>query len=352
MTSIAGLSKVHLPECSEEQKKQVQELIICLIAAPNLDTYADGLMNGVNGYKFEDEKSVGFYEFLKLLMYGTTKYLKKTRNWKISIVATGRTFKNKIVFNNGSVLSSPYLDELIESFDIVSRDFYQMKYHRFGNHLVKRLKSCPTNTKYYGVDREKIYYSFDKILDRLTMRDKEYFFEMKIPTHDSSRMCAREERKNRKIREIYDETVSKLGKLEDRLIKLIDGNPKMKIIRVILDDYKMWKKSKRLYGPDFYYHGFEHSGDWGVDDSYSSTCETWDDAREQMGTTCEKFSLNKYDLLHHELCEIGRFLTGTINVIVCLYDSWRLGYDYKIINFTEYDSNLTKAHDYFHLCLT
>jgi hypothetical protein len=179
--TIDGPSRVCLPECPEEQKKQIEDLIICLIAAPDLDTFVDALIYGVNGYAFEDETSLGFHEFLKLLMYGTVKYLKKTRNWKISIVATGRTFKNKIVFNYGTILSSPYLDELIESFEIVSRrDVQQMKYHRFGKYLMERMNSYPDNTQYYKINRDKIYYSFDQILRRFTRRDREFFFEMKI----------------------------------------------------------------------------------------------------------------------------------------------------------------------------
>lgn len=98
----------------------------------------------------------------------------------------------------------------------------------------------------------------------------------------------------------------------------------------VVPAYVAWYETRKTLTDDFYCQPTSgSSGYWSVDESYSDICKTWEDARDQMGTTRRKFELEGMDL--PSALDIGRLFDGAgIPALVCTYSSWRLGYDYVV----------------------
>ena len=119
-------------------------------------------------------------------------------------------------------------------------------------------------------------------------------------THKSPKITVR------KFAPVPEFTIENI-KSHSAYIQFIKTNPYLKSkLDICITKLISWSKSN-IDGPDFYFDHtqvtkidsdpYQFRGSWGVDDSYSETCTDWDQARDQMGTTNEKFSLNESRLM-------------------------------------------------------
>ena len=324
-----------LLSCDDEQKQKIHDLTKCLLAASDKYTFIELLNKGFDDFKFVNESSLGFFEFLNLLIYN--KYTSGTKFWKIWIVVTGYTHERELVFNEGKLMKF-YKDHLNSALDLCGNNYYQKKSKRFRELLMDRFEKKLLKVKGYAHLFEKYNFdnkNYDNINEFLEKNNNcnYYFSSGKID-----------------VKKII---IPKLDPIHKQIDEFVKSNPDLNIIRGIITDYRYWKANKKLYDPDFYYSR-NWKGDWGIDDSYTDTCETWKDAKKQMGTTNKKFSLYEYNLPNDKLQLIADFLNNHFRVIICTYNLWRLGYDYELFKFRDYDWIKKKPStcDYFHLCLS
>ena len=118
----------------------------------------------------------------------------------------------------------------------------------------------------------------------------------------------------------------------------------------VLDEYLKWLKDRHELQNDSYYDPSEtvpQYGDWGIDDN-QAFANTWEQAREQMSTTKHKFAIeSKHNIKIGKLFQSLGFM-----VIECWYSSWRLGYDYSIVDLGDDSECRRDAPDYEFICLT
>lgn len=127
-----------------------------------------------------------------------------------------------------------------------------------------------------------------------------------------------------------------------RWLTWIESNPSLaSLAQDVLDGVSKWIEEENL-SPDFYYRDNQElprKGDWGVDHSFNEECRTWEQARQQMGTTEMKFSVTNFLKIPHNkhitkpIVELGKFFKSLGFVsFFAFYSSWRLGYDYEMFD--------------------
>lgn len=90
----------------------------------------------------------------------------------------------------------------------------------------------------------------------------------------------------------------------------------------IIPDLVYWVNYGYIFGDDMY--GCEpRRSDWDCDENSGS----WEDARESMGTTSERFCVPNRRVAHF-------FRNFGFRTLICRFSPWRKGYDYDI-----YDMN-------------
>lgn len=143
----------------------------------------------------------------------------------------------------------------------------------------------------------------------------------------------------------------------DKWLEWIEAHPKLaKEAKEVLDAVADWinESEQENISPDFYYKPNETlpmKGDWGVDDSFSAECETWENARQQMGTTGMKFSITNFLKIPHDrhmtksILELGKFFKSLGFIcFFAFYNQWRLGYDYELCDI---DTDLKELKEWF-----
>lgn len=96
-------------------------------------------------------------------------------------------------------------------------------------------------------------------------------------------------------------------------------------------------------------------GDWDVD-ADNEECLTWEQARQQMGTTKDKYSLTQFftntrtdTLINADIRIIADFLSKVgFRIIHAYYESWRKGYDFAFYNTFDNDCGYD---EYYHICI-
>lgn len=131
-------------------------------------------------------------------------------------------------------------------------------------------------------------------------------------------------------------------------------------VKSVLDDIEIWINStENSY--DFYWKNghddedeeFLKTGYWDVDE-YNEKCLTWEQARQQMGTTMNKYSLTQFfegsKCEYSDIRDIAHILRDIgFKVIYAYYSSWGKGYDFI---FSDYSTNW-KVHDRIsHICVS
>ncbi len=132
---------------------------------------------------------------------------------------------------------------------------------------------------------------------------------------------------------------------------------KREVIRKLINHFSEWATTDT--SPDFYFspeQSLPQSGDWGVDDSFSETCASWEDARLQMGTTGHKYSLTTFcgeNACSGDLSMFSALLNGLgFGVMEANFTVWRLGYDYKLHDIYEKGQLASNSEwDYQHICV-
>lgn len=108
-------------------------------------------------------------------------------------------------------------------------------------------------------------------------------------------------------------------------------------------------------GPEQFEHEVYDNGPtrsyWDCD----SSSFTWEEARESMGTSCDKFSLTEFVKDRGEARQVARFFsTFGFRPLICRYSPWRKGYDYVIYDMDSYHSEYSGElgeDDIEHVCL-
>jgi len=130
-------------------------------------------------------------------------------------------------------------------------------------------------------------------------------------------------------------------------------------LNIVLDKLNLWIHTNPYdLSNDFYYDStfktpLFYTGDWGVDDN-NDGAPTWEDARKQMGTTRNKFSIN--EALNEKNCDVAKkigLLFKDLGFIAfeATYSSWRLGYDYSLYDLDVMNTLGRSEYDYKHICL-
>ena len=129
----------------------------------------------------------------------------------------------------------------------------------------------------------------------------------------------------------------------------------------LIDAFVTWSQSHNG-SSDYYYRGqVPCSSDWDCDEDMSMS---WDNARQQMGTTARKFSLNatlgwstepkpwrptsrsRIELLARLFKDLGA------RVIIARYSTWRKGYDFSLTDIDDVEGRQNSScSEIEHVCV-
>ncbi len=136
--------------------------------------------------------------------------------------------------------------------------------------------------------------------------------------------------------------------------EFIEKHPDLsKELNELIDKFCIFQHYDNNLNDDFYFENryYPTRGDWNIDDNNGGF--SWDQAREQMGTTNYKLSLTDEPIYIENIPLYAKLFQDIgFSVILITYESYRLGYDYDIKEFDEKEYELVKdTAEYIHVCL-